>query len=200
MDFCCYSWHIFCIDNFRNILKTFKKIIINDITKNFGIQVHKNSDALMILNVCDFIFVCWQNTYSAISWGFRGGLDFFDLRSGQFGSQKGVRPLKKSLEIADYVFCTHKKITSLTVRIIDVLIVIIHVLELNLTTFNGLATKLFKSLHPNEQPSKDIHTLLWRQCAAVRTTSCWMRVPPHRKWGGPSPVANKMAAIHGNSP
>jgi hypothetical protein len=34
---------------------------------------------------------------------FLGGLDFFD-------------PLEEPLEIADYMFCPHKKITSRTIR------------------------------------------------------------------------------------
>jgi hypothetical protein len=39
------------------------------------------------------------------------------MRSGQFGDQKIFGSLEKPLEIADYVFCPHKKITARTIRI-----------------------------------------------------------------------------------
>jgi hypothetical protein len=51
-----------------------------------------------------------------------GGFDFFDptiaLRCGQdnLRGQKNLGPLEKPLEIADYVFCPHRKITR-TIRI-----------------------------------------------------------------------------------
>ncbi len=45
------------------------------------------------------------------------------LRLGQFGGQKSLGPLEKTLEIADYMFCLHKKITSRTIRTNDALIV-----------------------------------------------------------------------------
>jgi hypothetical protein len=38
---------------------------------------------------------------------------------------KNSKPLEKPLEIADHVFCPHKKITSRSIRISGVLIVII---------------------------------------------------------------------------
>jgi hypothetical protein len=47
------------------------------------------------------------------------------LRSGQFGGRKNLGPLEKPPEIADNVFCTHKKITSGTIRISGALIVIV---------------------------------------------------------------------------
>jgi hypothetical protein len=48
------------------------------------------------------------------------------LRSEQFGGQKSLGPLEKPLEIADFVFCPHRKITSRTIRISGALIVEIY--------------------------------------------------------------------------
>ncbi len=41
----------------------------------------------------------------------------------QFGGQKSLEPPEKPLEIADYEFCPHKKITSRTIGISGALIV-----------------------------------------------------------------------------
>jgi hypothetical protein len=53
-----------------------------------------------------------------------GRFKILNRRSGQFGGQKSLGPLEKPLEIADYVFCPHKKkLTSRTIRNSGALIV-----------------------------------------------------------------------------
>jgi len=66
--------------------------------------VHKNTYAPLILKDCDLIFFIWAKPLSAISRVFHGDLDFFDLH-------------EKPREMADKVFCPHKKIMSRTFRI-----------------------------------------------------------------------------------
>jgi hypothetical protein len=41
----------------------------------------------------------------------------------QFGGEKSLCPLEKTLKIADYMFCPHKIITSRTIRISGTLLV-----------------------------------------------------------------------------
>jgi hypothetical protein len=43
---------------------------------------------------------------------------------GTIWVQKSLGPLEEPLEIADYVFCPHKKLTSRTIRISGALLVI----------------------------------------------------------------------------
>jgi len=73
--------------------------------------VHKNTNAPLIPIICDVIFCMREKHYNRRILGvFRGGLNLFD-------------PLEKPLEITDYVFYQHKKITSRTIRISGALIV-----------------------------------------------------------------------------
>ncbi len=79
---------------------------------------------------------------------FRRGLDFFftpncpSRRSGQLGGEKSLGSLEKPLDIADYVFYPHKKITSRTNRISGTIIVKISRIQDNvLSVFFPLANE-----------------------------------------------------------
>ncbi len=77
--------------------------------------VHKNTNAPLILIVCDVIFcMLAKHIIGEFSRLFEAASTFMaqncsSLRSGQFGVQRSLGHLEKLLEIADYGFCPHKK-------------------------------------------------------------------------------------------
>jgi hypothetical protein len=70
--------------------------------------VHKNTNAPLILLVCDVILVCWQHIIGDLSRFFEGAStttflnDFFAFRCAQnnLGLKKSLVPFEKPLEIA----------------------------------------------------------------------------------------------------
>jgi hypothetical protein len=76
--------------------------------------VHKNTNLLLILTVCGFIFFMLAKHIIGDSSSFSRGLDIFDpkigLRCAQaiWGSKKSWPP-RTPIEIAYCVFCPHKK-------------------------------------------------------------------------------------------